>query len=162
MGLETELLQTILGRASGSGISQLQLAERAALRPETISRAKKRGTIDLKSLDAMARAIGMRLQLVPAEPAVPPSGDLPNRQSPLADPKFGLAWSNRNASAEALVISAIRSGNYHLLLEAAAAHGMPLVRRQLKVIGPKLRPAAREEVERQLRNIERGFADAQA
>lgn len=52
------------------------------------------------------------------------------RNSPLADPKWGLAWSNPGASAEALVSKALLKGSFSALIEAVFAHGMPFVRAQ--------------------------------
>lgn len=137
----------------------MHLARRASLRPETISRAKRRGTIDLASIEALASAAGLRLTL---EPAGQPGPDRIEYQSPLAHPKFGLAWSNPGAGAAALVVSALRNGNYMLLLEAATAHGLDFVRQQLGAIAPTLKPSTRSELVRKLGSIEKGFARAQA
>ncbi len=156
MSINTELLNTVIATAAQHGLDQGQLAKKASIRPETISRAKKRGTIDLMTLQRLAQATELELTLRP----VGGTGAIPN--SPLAQPRFGLAWSNPNASAQALVSNAIKKGHYHLLLEAAAAHGLAFVHEQLHAMAPALAPRSMQEVLRKLSNIEKGFSHAQA
>jgi transcriptional regulator with XRE-family HTH domain len=156
MPTSSELLQNILTAATQQGLDQAQLAAKAKVRPETISRAKKRDTADIKTLQSLAHAAGLELQLQP----LPSKNTAPT--SPLAHPRFGLAWSNPNASAEALVCNAIKSGNYHLLLNAAVGHGLVFLRQQFNAIAPTLRAQSRKEIKRKLGNIERGFSHAQA
>ena len=156
MSTSTELLNNILSAAVQQGLDQASLAAHAKGRPETISRAKKRDTVDLKTLQSLARAAGLQLTLEPVN-----VGDK-STISPLAHPRFGLAWSNPNASAEALVCNAIKNGNYHLLLQAAVAHGLGFVQQQLGAMAPTLRPKSHQEVQRKIANIEKGFSHAQA
>lgn len=59
------VLADILERAEEQGIQAAQLAKRAHVRPETLSRMKSRGTGDFGTIDAMARVVGMKLVLVP-------------------------------------------------------------------------------------------------
>ena len=102
-----------------------------------------------------------------ARTAQAPSGDSgsPVRRSPLADPKFGLAWSNPAAPDEVLVRSALRHGAFHLLLEAALHHGVPYVELQLSVLQSSdddaLSDHALTDVRRKLVNIARGIAAAE-
>lgn len=58
------LLSTVLAQARSRGIDQRELARRAGIRPETLSRLKGRGEGDLGTLDRMARVVGLRLALV--------------------------------------------------------------------------------------------------
>jgi hypothetical protein len=125
------------------------------------------GTIDLNSLHALSTAVGLDLRLVPQDQAL---STLPLRcedqpapsRSPLADPRWGLAWSNRGASDETLVHNALLNGNFELLLQAALAHGLDAVHQQWRTVAPSLPARARSEIDRKLRNIAQGFADAQA
>jgi transcriptional regulator with XRE-family HTH domain len=156
------LLDQVLRTAQANGLDQSRLAERAGLRPETVSRAKGRGTIDLHSLQVLAQAAGLELTLAP--PAVPGHAlpaDTP-RRSPLSDPKWGLAWSNPAAPDDALVHNALLHGNYDLLLQAVLGHGIDTVRAQWQRASALLPARARQEVERKLHNIEKGLADAAA
>ncbi len=58
------LLNQVLTAAKAAGVDQRELALRAGIRPETLSRLKSRGRGDLDTLDRMARVVGKRLTLV--------------------------------------------------------------------------------------------------
>ena len=62
---ETELISLIIESARQLDISQGELARRAGIRQETLSRAKRNPAISLKTFQALARAAGLRIQLVP-------------------------------------------------------------------------------------------------
>ncbi len=62
---ETELISFIIESARKLNISQGELARRAGIRQETLSRAKRNPAISLKTFQALARAAGLRIQLVP-------------------------------------------------------------------------------------------------
>lgn len=156
MSINAELLNKILLTASQQGLDQARLAARAKVRPETISRAKKRGTVDLDTLESLAEAVGLQLTMQPLKV----STEAPT--SPLAHPRYGLAWSNPNATAEALVCNAIKNGNFYLLLESVSTYGLDFVRRQFDSMASSLRLKSRAEIQRKLANIEKGFACAQA
>lgn len=156
MSIHAELLNQILSMASQQGLDQAHLAARARVRPETISRAKKRGTVDLDTLESLAQVVGTKLMLQTLEP------EPKTQSSPLAHPRYGLAWSNPNASAEALVCNAIKKGSFELLLKSAVTYGLDFVRQQFDSVASSLRPKSRAEIERKLANIEKGFACAQA
>lgn len=59
------LLEQILAAAKGQGILAKELAVRAGITPETLSRMKRRGSGDAAVLDALARVVGLRLALLP-------------------------------------------------------------------------------------------------
>ena len=65
---ETELIGIIIDTARRLGISQGELAARAGIRQETLSRAKRNPAISLKTFQALAQAVGLRIQLVPDNP----------------------------------------------------------------------------------------------
>jgi transcriptional regulator with XRE-family HTH domain len=58
------LLGQVLTTAKAAGIDQRELAQRAGIRPETLSRLKRKGRGDLDTLDRMAQVVGLRLALV--------------------------------------------------------------------------------------------------
>jgi len=64
----TDLISTIIETARQQNISQGELATRAGIRQETLSRAKRNPTISLKTFQALARAAGLRIQLVADNP----------------------------------------------------------------------------------------------
>lgn len=155
------LIESVLQAARTQGMDQCALAERAGLRPETVSRAKRRGTLDLSSLQALARVVGLELALQPGQRygALPPSPP-PVARSPLAEPQWGLAWSNPDAPADALVRNALAHGRFDLLLQAVIGHGLDSVLQQWQQVAPTLPARARREVQRKLDNIEKGWTDA--
>ncbi|MGB5261681.1 MAG: helix-turn-helix transcriptional regulator [Gammaproteobacteria bacterium] len=65
---EAELINRIIEGARQLNISQGELAARAGIRQETLSRAKRNPSISLKTFQALARAAGLRIQLVPDNP----------------------------------------------------------------------------------------------
>lgn len=65
---ETALINHIIAHAHEQGISQGELAARAGIRQETLSRAKRNPAINLKTFHALARSAGLRIQLVPDNP----------------------------------------------------------------------------------------------
>lgn len=60
------LLQSLSARARHAGLNDRQWAAKAGLRPETLSRVRRRGHCDSATLDALARACGSALALQPA------------------------------------------------------------------------------------------------
>lgn len=86
-------------------------------------------------------------------------------RSPLADPRFGLAWANPAMSDEALVRNALKRGAFHMLLEAVLHHGLQFVERQLAIMqtdeDAALSSRALADVRRKLKNIARGIAAAE-
>ncbi len=64
----SDLIVRIIGAAKARGLSQGELAERAGIRPETLSRAKKNPNISLATFEELARVAGLRVQLIPDNP----------------------------------------------------------------------------------------------
>jgi hypothetical protein len=62
-----ELLQSLSVRARQAGLNDRQWAARAGLRPETLSRVRRRGHCDSATLNALAQACGTALALQPAQ-----------------------------------------------------------------------------------------------
>jgi transcriptional regulator with XRE-family HTH domain len=63
--LAAALTQEIILRAKGLGWNQMTLAKRASVPETSISRIKRSGRADLTTLEKLARAVGLRLTLVP-------------------------------------------------------------------------------------------------
>ena len=61
----SELLDGILLEARVKGISKARLADKAGIRPETLSRLKNRENADLKTIINLAMAAGLQLALSP-------------------------------------------------------------------------------------------------
>ncbi|MDI1260509.1 hypothetical protein [Aquabacterium sp.] len=169
MSIEQSLLTQVIEAARAAQLDQGHLAQAAGVAPETISRAKKRGTIDLSTLQALAQAAGLTLSLssgVTPDPAGPMAPMAPIRRSSLADPSRGLAWSNAAISDEALVRNALKKGSFNLVLEAVLEHGLPFVQRQWALMRADadvgLSSRALVDISRKLTNIERGLSHAAA
>lgn len=60
-------LNAILAAAGTRKLKEKELAKLAGLRPETLSRMKSRGTGDFTLIDRLARAVGLKLAVVPDE-----------------------------------------------------------------------------------------------
>ena len=58
-------LNTILAAAESRKLKEKELARLAGVRPETLSRMKSRGTADFALIDRLARAVGLKLAVVP-------------------------------------------------------------------------------------------------
>ncbi len=58
-------LKAILVAAGARKLKDKELAQLAGLRPETLSRMKSRGTADFTIIDRLARAVGLKLAVVP-------------------------------------------------------------------------------------------------
>jgi DNA-binding phage protein len=59
------MLNTILAAAESRKLKEKELARLAGVRPETLSRMKSRGTADFALIDRLARAVGLKLTVVP-------------------------------------------------------------------------------------------------
>ncbi|MDH5472140.1 MAG: hypothetical protein OEY61_04730 [Gammaproteobacteria bacterium] len=70
MSATGDLLAQIIDLARRKGLKQKDLAERAGLSPESISRAKKTGDMHLSSLMELARVVGLKLCLSPDQPVL--------------------------------------------------------------------------------------------
>lgn len=164
MHAPAQLLQPILAAARRRGLDQAGLARSAGLSPECISRAKRRTSMDLSTLVSLADAAGMEIRVEPRQPPEPTPAPTPKG---LADPAWGLAWSNpEGISDTALIRAALRRGNFSVVLQACAEHGVDRVASEWQAMRqqpePEAGPALVAQVERVLRNIRRGRQHAAA
>lgn len=65
---ETEIIKKIIETAKARSISQGELAARAGIRQETLSRAKKNSTLSFKTVEQLAQIVGLKLKLVEDNP----------------------------------------------------------------------------------------------
>ena len=66
----SDLLNEIIELSKRKGMKQKELAERAGLSAETLSRAKKSGDMHLSSLVRLAETVGLKLQLTTDNPVM--------------------------------------------------------------------------------------------
>lgn len=64
----SNLISQIIEAARAQGMSQGDLAARAGIRQETLSRAKKNPTISLQTFEELAHIAGLRVQLIADNP----------------------------------------------------------------------------------------------
>jgi len=67
---ETEIINEIINQAKSQNISQGELATRAGIRQETLSRARKKSTLRFKTIQQLAQIVGLQLKLIPDNPVV--------------------------------------------------------------------------------------------
>jgi transcriptional regulator with XRE-family HTH domain len=148
------LLQQVLQVAEANGLDQARLAERAGLSPETISRAKKRSDMDIGTLEALATVVGLELVLQPRPAAV----------SPLAQPRFALAWSNPEADEGVLVRKALLEARFEALADAALTLGLPRLHAELTALQQRgaIDETRHAGLLRLLANIRKGLDGADA
>lgn len=61
------VLNMLLSTAKTRGLTQSSLAHMAHIAPETLSRMKQRGNADFAAVAALAKAVGLKIALVPDE-----------------------------------------------------------------------------------------------
>ncbi len=64
------LLDQVVLDGKKQGLEQKDIARRAGISQETLSRAKKASDIQLSTLIRLANAVGLKVALVPAEPVL--------------------------------------------------------------------------------------------
>ena len=65
---ETDIINEIIKIAKAQDISQGELATRAGIRQETLSRARKNSTLRFKTVQQLAQIVGLKLKLIPDNP----------------------------------------------------------------------------------------------
>jgi transcriptional regulator with XRE-family HTH domain len=65
---ETDIINNIISLAKSQGISQGELATRAGIRQETLSRARKNSTLRFTTVLQLAKIVGYSLKLTPDNP----------------------------------------------------------------------------------------------
>jgi transcriptional regulator with XRE-family HTH domain len=65
---ESNIINEIIEKAKAQNISQGELAARAGIRQETLSRAKKNSNLRFKTVEQLAQIVGLRLKLIADSP----------------------------------------------------------------------------------------------
>lgn len=170
--LNVQLLQQVLRAAEALEINAASLAVKAGIKPETISRAKKRGDMHLGTMARLASVVGLELVLQPIALLIEPintsatsfaTANAATGRAALADPRFGLAGMNPNNAKEGVLLRiALIQGRYNCILESAAVDGVPFVMEQMKIlrVAGDINEEVEGKLERMIRSIEKGFAQA--
>lgn len=70
MNQNFDLLQAVLRKARELGMNQRDIALRAGITPESLSRAKKAGDMRVSTLNELAAVVGLKLTLVADRPLI--------------------------------------------------------------------------------------------
>ena len=65
---ESDIINQIIQAAKAQNISQGELAVRAGIRQETLSRARKNSTLRFKTVQQLAQIVGLQLKLIADNP----------------------------------------------------------------------------------------------
>ena len=65
---ESDIINEIIEIAKKQNISQGELAARAGIRHETLSRAKKHSSLRFKTVEQLAKIVGLKLKLITDNP----------------------------------------------------------------------------------------------
>lgn len=158
------LINEILRSAAQKNLSQKDLAARAHLSEEALSRMKKRGSARLSAVERLAEAAGMRLTIVPAAPSDAENPSTPNGKAKrFRDRHPELVWSNRGADDAIYIRRALVDPRFTTLLDAAREFGVDRLEREWEVLMATPSTEARraqQATTRILRNIRRGYEQA--
>jgi transcriptional regulator with XRE-family HTH domain len=135
------IVLSILKRSQALGLSQTELALRAGVARESVSRLGKRDDADFKLLHKLAAAVGLQIQA-----------------SPLDDLRlsFPYDWSNSAITVDALILNVLEREIFADVVEVCRYFGLP------KVQALAVRKISESvSLARMLNNISRGF-DLQA
>ena len=122
-GDNLNILDQILVLAKAQGITQRDLAGKAGIPAESLSRLKGRNSVKAETLELLANVIGLELAL---KPKSKPMGEA----APFREKYKYLAWSNSQASTEVLLRQALVQPSFAILLDAAAEFGYPELLKQ--------------------------------
>jgi transcriptional regulator with XRE-family HTH domain len=132
-------LQTkIFDRTRELGWTYTELAGRAGVARETVSRLRQRQDADFSVLSKLCQALGLEIQA---------NATRPLRLS------FPYNWSNPAMSAEAMMLAILQRGLFDDLLEAARYWGLEHLQRVAQKHPPE------KQTQRMLRNIAAGFVE---
>jgi DNA-binding Xre family transcriptional regulator len=134
------LLQTqIFTRSSELGWTHTELARRAGVARETVSRLKQRQDADFSLLAKLCKALGLQIEAQAAQPLTL---------------SFPYNWSNPAMSFDAIIAAILERGLFEDVLEAVRYWGL----QRVQAVSQK--HATTSQVARMLRNIEVGFSKA--
>lgn len=152
-----------VARACSITLPALNDAKVARFAPSAGGTAAKIRTLD--QLLRFAKAACVRLEVLPVVPAIEREARRSMRQRRLAEPQWGLAWSNPEASDASLIANALLRGSYAHIVSAALEYGLDEVEAMWSTvqssgkaqIGPPVSNRLKSTVDRMLRNIRAGF-----
>ncbi len=138
--ISLDLLQAqIFARSSELGWTNTELARRAGVARESVSRLKQRQDADFSLLSKLCQALGLQIEAQLVQPL---------------KLSFPYNWSNPAMSAEAMMMAILERGLFDDVLEAVRYWGLE----RMQSVARK--HALKADTERMLRNIGIGFSKA--
>lgn len=132
----------IFNRCAALGWSQTELARRAGVARESVSRLRNRSDADFSLLYKLCGALGLQLTASDAKPLTL---------------SFPYNWSNSAMPADSVIAAVLERGIFADVLEVARYYGLAKVKQQSK---PGQQDVSTRTLQRMLGNIEAGFAAA--
>ena len=142
----TNLVDKILTAAKAQGISQREIASSISISPETLSRAKRRGSLASSKLEIAAKAANLVIRVGPAP-------------QPIKLCCSSSLWSSPSRKNDPSMLHA-RLANASLLdlIELCILFGPDKVDQALEEIKSELKPAQYKLERSMLNNVKEGFA----
>lgn len=137
------LLAELAAQARALGLTDAEWAVRAKVRPETLSRLRRRSSCDLSTLQALASAVGARLTLeVPSADATTPDGHFPLTLDRDAEARLLSLAASGNLTDEAWLAAGPRFFMAGLAVMLAGEPGLD--RRGMLALAERLHPGISE------------------
>jgi transcriptional regulator with XRE-family HTH domain len=168
----SNLLNQIIEHANQHGVSQKDLAVRTGIAEGSLSRAKRKGSLNSNTLELLAKEAGVELVVTPlkghptemnrrspVEEVSPLAGER-SGQTPFKDKHRLLAWSNPAAPVDVLIRKALVRPDFGVLLDAATELGLERVEEQWVLLqneASKETTRTAPVTNRMLRHIRRGY-----
>ena len=157
------LVEKLLQLAAQRGFTQRHLASAAGVKEESISRAKARGSAQLRLVQSLAEAAQIEVALVPR--SMGPSPALTTNPAEFRAKHRALVWSNTTASDDILIRRTLVRPEFDRMVDAVAAFGLEKIELEWQILLDDNDPDARRArsiTERLLRNARAGFEIASA
>lgn len=145
-----QLVAQILDTARSRGLSQKDLALRASVPEETLSRLKGKADVRTDVLERLANVVGLTVSLS-------------SKGKTFQEKYRTLVASNPGAPPEVFVRKALLHPDFSVLLDAALAFGLPMLNEQWGILEAEKSPEATRAApaaKRMLRNISDGYNQA--
>lgn len=144
-----KIINELIDIASACGMTQKELAVKAGLNEESLSRMKKRGNGNLASVERVAEALGYKLAVV-KKPVFP-------RLDHAAS-----VWSSPKRKDDISMLHArLAQASFLDLMTLAGLHGVDVVEEHLERVRPEIREARYRIQKEMLNNIKAGFMQAE-
>lgn len=144
--LGMNIINELITIASSRGITQKELAAKAGLNEENLSRMKKRGNGNIASVDRMAEVLGYKLAAVKKSPF------------PRLDHAASVWSSPKSKDDISMLYARLANASFKDLMTLADLHGIDVVEEHLDKIRSEMRQARYRLQKEMLNNIKAAYA----